>query len=169
MSSKSGTTLETLSLFRYFWDASKVRLEEPGRQFVAITDPGTPLQALGTVRGFRRVFEASPDLGGRYSALSHFGLVPAALMGVDLRALLERARRAAASCGPGIPVKTDMALTLGAALGELALAGRDKVTFLASPGLAALPDLAGAAHRREHGQRREGYRSGRGRAAWNSC
>ncbi len=103
VSSKSGTTLETLSLFRYFWDASKARMEEPGRHFAAITDPGTPLQALATARGFRRVFEASPDLGGRYSALSHFGLVPAALMGVDLRALLERARRAAASCGPGIP------------------------------------------------------------------
>jgi len=139
VSSKSGTTLETLSLFRYFWDASRVRLEAPGRHFAAITDPGTPLQALATARGFRRVFEASPDLGGRYSALSHFGLVPAALMGVDLRALQERARRAAASCGPGIPVKTDMALILGAAMGELALAGRDKVTFLASPGLSALP------------------------------
>ena len=97
------------------------------------------MQALGTARGFRRIFEASPDLGGRYSALSEFGLVPAALIGVDLRALLERARRAAASCGPGIRVKADLALILGAALGELALAGRDKITFLASPGLAALP------------------------------
>lgn len=139
VSSKSGTTLETLSLFRYFWDFTKSRLKEPGRQFVAITDPGTPLQELGTARGFRRVFETSPDLGGRYSALSKFGLVPAALIGVDLRALLERARRAAASCGSGVGVKADLALTLGAALGELALAGRDKATFLASPGLAALP------------------------------
>ena len=139
VSSKSGTTLETLSLFRYFWNLSQDHLKEPGRHFVAITDPGTPLQALGEARGFRKIFEASPDLGGRYSALSHFGLVPAALMGLDLRALLERAQRAAASCGPGVAVKADMALTLGAALGELALAGRDKVTFLASPGLAALP------------------------------
>ena len=139
VSSKSGTTLETLSLFRYFWNVSKTCLKEPGKHFIAITDPGTPLQALGAERGFRRVFQASPNFGGRYSALSHFGLVPAVLMGVDLRTLLERAQRAAAASGPVVAAKADMALTLGAALGELARAGRDKVTFLASPNMAALP------------------------------
>ncbi len=135
VSSKSGTTIETLSLFRLFWDRAQREPGSAGSRFVAITDPGTPLDRLGRERGFRRVIEAPPDVGGRYSALSVFGLAPAALIGIDVRRLLDGAATMAGAAGPGL----ELGLELGAALGELARAGRDKVTFLASPGLAAFP------------------------------
>lgn len=140
VSSKSGTTIETLSLFKYFWHRVGQVQARPGERFVAITDPGTLLERLAQERGFRRTFLAPPDVGGRYSALSVFGLVPAALMGVGLRRLLDRAQEMAASCGPAVPEPDSPGLVLGAALGELALAGRDKVTFLASSSLSGLPD-----------------------------
>lgn len=134
VSSKSGTTLEALSLFAYFH--SLVEAAKPGRaggNFVAITDAGTPLEALANEQSFRHVFTNPSDIGGRYSALSYFGLVPAAVAGVDIEKLLDR----------GIAAETDAhapnsdALRLGAALGELALAGRDKCTFVVSEGVAA--------------------------------
>ncbi len=131
VSSKSGTTTETLSLFRYFWHRVAGVSAKPGEHFVAITDPETPLVRLARERGFRRTFLAPADIGGRYSALTVFGLVPAALIGVDVRRVLEQARRTAETGDPG--------LTLGAALGELALAGCDKVTFFTSRSLDALP------------------------------
>ncbi|MGQ0548881.1 MAG: hypothetical protein ACT4PY_04335 [Armatimonadota bacterium] len=138
VSSKSGTTTETMSLFRYFWH----RMEDisgRGAHFVAITDPDTPLARLARERGFRDTFEAPADVGGRYSALTVFGLVPAALIGVDVHRLLDRARQMAEASGPHVPCTDNPALALGAALGELALAGCDKVTFFASPSLEALP------------------------------
>jgi transaldolase/glucose-6-phosphate isomerase len=135
VASKSGTTVETLALFRYFWAevAAEVGGEGPeaGRRFAAITDPGTPLADLAGERGFRRVFLAPADVGGRYSALSVFGLVPAALLGVDLGRLAPRE-------GFRAPVPENPGLRLGALLAEAERA-RDKVTLLASPGLAALP------------------------------
>jgi len=137
VSSKSGTTVETLSLFRFFWRLACEALAEPGKHFVAITDPGTPLEQLASDRRFRRLVLAPPDVGGRFSALSAFGLVPAALIGVDLERLLDGARAMAEACHH---VADNPAAELGAALAELALAGRDKLTFLASPGLASLPD-----------------------------
>jgi transaldolase/glucose-6-phosphate isomerase len=141
VSSKSGTTTETLSFFRAFWHlAERAVPEAPGARFAAITDPGTPLAELARERGFRRTFEAPPEVGGRYSALSAFGLVPAAGIGADIAALLESARRMAAACGPAVPARGNAGLVLGAALGELALAGRDKLTFLAAPGLESFPD-----------------------------
>ena len=142
VSSKSGTTVETLSLLRWFWklmsDAASV--EAAGDHFVAVTDPGSELAALARQREFRRVFTAPPEVGGRYSALTPFGLVPAALVGVDPRRLLDRAWAAGFAFGPDRPALVNEALTLGAALGELALAGRDKVTFLTTSALAAFPD-----------------------------
>src|SRR3954471_24278156 len=87
VSSKSGGTIETLSAFHHFWE----RTDGNGAQFVAVTDPGTSLGDLARERGFRRVFENDPNIGGRYSALSYFGMVPAALLGADLRALLQGA------------------------------------------------------------------------------
>ncbi|MBM3470236.1 MAG: hypothetical protein FJX73_05525 [Armatimonadetes bacterium] len=138
VSSKSGTTTETLSLFRYFWHRTSQAQARPGDRFVAIADPGTPLERLAQERGFRRTFLGPVDVGGRYSALSVFGLVPAALIGVDVRLVLSRAQAMAAACGPAVPETDNPGLVLGAALGDLALAGRDKVTFLASPSLAAL-------------------------------
>ncbi|MEA2693730.1 MAG: transaldolase / glucose-6-phosphate isomerase, partial [Acidobacteriota bacterium] len=146
VSSKSGGTTETMSYFYTFWDRVKRALAaggtggDPGRHFVAITDPGTSLEKLARERGFRAVFEAPPDVGGRYSALTPFGLVPAALAGVDLAALLDRARAAATACGPEVPAGEDPGLLLGAALGELARAGRDKLTFWTTPKIRSFPD-----------------------------
>jgi glucose-6-phosphate isomerase len=133
ISSKSGTTQESDSFFRYFWERTGGR----GRQFVAITDPGTPLERLAGERGFRRTFVNPADIGGRYSALSFFGLVPAALIGVDVQTLLHRAHRMAECCAAWVPALENPAAWLGAALGEAALAGRDKVTFVLSPGVAS--------------------------------
>jgi transaldolase / glucose-6-phosphate isomerase len=128
VSSKSGGTIETLSAFHYFWEKTGGN----GAQFVAVTDPGSGLAALGEERGFRRVFLNDPNIGGRYSALSYFGIVPAALLGADLKVLLGGAaelesslRESDAAQNPG--------LWLGAHLGELSLAGRDKLTFIVDP------------------------------------
>jgi transaldolase / glucose-6-phosphate isomerase len=139
VSSKSGTTTEMLSFFYYFWQRAGEKNPNRGRQFVAITDPGTPLERLAKERGFRRVFQATPDVGGRYSALTFFGLVPAALLGLDLGRLLDRAWEMAEACAFCVPAAENPGLQLGALLGEAALAGRDKVTFLASAPAAALP------------------------------
>jgi transaldolase/glucose-6-phosphate isomerase len=138
-SSKSGTTVEPLSFFRYFWDRMTRVADSPGRHFIAITDPGTPLAALARDRNFRRVFEADADVGGRFSALTEFGLVPAALVGLDIRRLLASARAEARANGPGVPVGEAQGLLLGAALGETAGA-RDKLTILTSPSLRSFPD-----------------------------
>jgi transaldolase/glucose-6-phosphate isomerase len=138
VSSKSGTTIETMSLFEHFLARERRRdPEAAGSRFVAITDPGTPLAAKAAEAGFSAVFEAPAEVGGRYSALSAFGRVPGALLGVDGEGLLAVAAEMAEACreedeNPG--------LTLGAALGELAAAGRDKLTLLADPELAAFPD-----------------------------
>ena len=132
VASKSGTTLETLSHFEHFWAQADTALADPGGSFVAITDPGTALDALATDRGFRQVFRNPPDLGGRYSALSLFGLVPGALIGMDLAALLASAAKAMAD---------DRASAwLGAVMGEGVLAGRDKLTFVLPPAIAAFGD-----------------------------
>ncbi len=139
VSSKSGTTIEPLSFFRYFWQRVSEVAEAPGRRFAAVTDPGTPLVELAGERGFRRVFEAPPDVGGRYSALTVFGLVPAALIGADVHQLLDRSWTMAEASAFCVPETHNPALALGAALGELAGAGRDKATFLVSPTLAAFP------------------------------
>ncbi|HYG63614.1 MAG TPA: hypothetical protein VEL74_13615 [Thermoanaerobaculia bacterium] len=138
VSSKSGTTTETLSFFRFFWERAAA-LGDPGRHFAAITDPGTPLEKMARERGFRAVFNAQPDVGGRYSALTPFGLVPAALLGADVRALLGSGWAMAEACAPNASAAANPGLLLGAALGELALAGRDKVTFVTSPSLASFP------------------------------
>lgn len=139
VSSKSGTTIETLSLMRYFYERVSGLCDTPGLHFVAVTDPGTPLEGLAKSLRFRMVFSARPDVGGRYSALTHFGLVPAALMGVDIGILLSRARSMAVTCAPAAPEDDNPGLVLGATLGELALAGRDKVTFVTSPSLSSFP------------------------------
>jgi transaldolase/glucose-6-phosphate isomerase len=139
VSSKSGTTTETNSFFYYFWHKLKQTKDRPGAYFVAITDPGTPLEALARERNFRAVFNAPEDVGGRYSALTIFGLLPAALIGADVSAVLARARRMSEACGPATPEGNHPGVVLGAALAELAAAKRDKVTFLCSPSLAAFP------------------------------
>jgi transaldolase/glucose-6-phosphate isomerase len=122
VSSKSGGTIETMSQFKRFHE-----LQPDGAHFVAVTDPGTSLAKLGAENGFRRVFENDPEIGGRYSALSYFGLVPAALLGVDVRAVLEAAEVAVQNCQLK---EGNSGLWLGIALGELARNGRDKLTFV---------------------------------------
>jgi transaldolase/glucose-6-phosphate isomerase len=124
VSSKSGGTIETLSHFRYFHSKFP-----DGSRFAAVTDPGSPLVDIANENGFRSVFLNDPDIGGRYSALSYFGLVPAALLGVDVRGLLERAEVAEQACANYDHSSSNSGLWLGAALGELALQGRDKLTF----------------------------------------
>lgn len=138
VSSKSGTTIETQSLYRFFRAAVESAVAEPGRHFVAITDAGSPLDGLAAAHGFRRVFHNAPDIGGRYSALSYFGLVPAALLGVDVRRLLGQARAMMTACGLDVPVAENPALRLAAILGGFAHAGRDKVTLVLSPAVGAL-------------------------------
>ncbi len=135
VSSKSGTTVEMLALARLFRHEMERRVARPGAHFVAITDAGTPLERLAAEGGFRRTFLNPPDIGGRFSALSYFGLVTGALGGVDLARLLDRALAMAAACGPDVPVAENPGLLLGAAVGGLARAGRDKVTLVPSPAL----------------------------------
>ncbi|MHB8351781.1 MAG: hypothetical protein ACYDFT_03690 [Thermoplasmata archaeon] len=142
VSSKSGTTLEPNAFFHYFWAQVARTSPQPGRQFVAITDPGTPLAELARSRHFRRCFEAPTTVGGRYSALSAFGLVPAALVGADLPKILASARAMAGACGPEHNGPENPGLLLGAQLGEFARAGRDKVTFVAAPPFDTFPDWA---------------------------
>jgi len=125
VSSKSGGTLETLSHFHYFYEESG----KDGSRFVAVTDPGSPLQQLAEEHGFARVFCNDPDIGGRYSVLSYFGLVPAALAGIDLGPLLAGAHAAEEACSCAA-ASQNSGLWLGCALGELALAGRDKLTYV---------------------------------------
>jgi glucose-6-phosphate isomerase len=129
VSSKSGGTIETMSQFKHFHARQR-----DGSHFVAVTDPGTSLAKLGAEHGFRRVFENDPDIGGRYSALSFFGLVPAVLAGVDIGAVLRTAQQGMEACqqDEGSP-----GLELGAALGELAARGRDKLTFVVDEPLAS--------------------------------
>lgn len=139
VSSKSGTTTETNSFFYFFWDKLKSLKAEPGEHFVAITDPGTALEKLAAERKFRATFNAPAEVGGRYSALTVFGLVPAALIGVDVGEVLARARAMSRACGAAAAAGGNPGLILGAALGELALVKRDKVSFLCSPSLTAFP------------------------------
>jgi glucose-6-phosphate isomerase len=144
VSTKSGGTVETLSFFKHFynWTAAGLGREVAGGHFVAITDPGSKLAQLAEQYNFRATFLNDPNIGGRYAALSYFGLVPAALVGVDLDRLLDRAQTMACnndSCNS--PVDGDnLGAQLGAIMGALARDGRDKVTLVPSPALANFGD-----------------------------
>ena len=133
VASKSGTTLETRSHDEYFWEKTGGK----PKQFIAITDPGTPLAQGALKLGVRRVFENPPDIGGRYSALSYFGLVPAALAGIDLTALLDRAAMMVHACAPSVPAAENPGTWLGTVFAEAGRAGRDKITILAPPEIAS--------------------------------
>ena len=132
VSSKSGGTAEVDALFSYFWEL----FGHDGNRFVAITDPGTSLETLAVTNGFRKTFLADPTVGGRYSALSLFGLVPAAMIGIKPAILLERADWMMRQCQPGVPGERNPGLVLGAILGQAALDGRDKLTILADDSVA---------------------------------
>ncbi len=132
VSSKSGTTQETASLAEHFWAATG----QAGAQFLAVTDPETPLERLARERNFRRAFRNPSEIGGRYSALSYFGLVPGALIGVDVAALLRTGQAMAARCREPRAGRNPGAW-LGAVVGEATLAGRNKLTLVCSPGIAS--------------------------------
>lgn len=137
VSSKSGSTLETASLFNYFYERCQHVSEHAGKHFVAITDPGSSLEALAQKRAFRHVFPGIPEVGGRYSALTFFGLVPAALIGLNMKKFLGRAHAMMNASNESTPVSENPGLVLGATLGTLARAGCDKLTLLASPSISS--------------------------------
>jgi glucose-6-phosphate isomerase len=139
VSSKSGSTLEVTSFEKFFYEwVRAARGAQAGRAFVAITDPSTSLEKLAVERGYRRVCSNPPDIGGRYSALSYVGLVPASLIGVDTGRLLDTALAEAEAGGARSPASQSPGVRLGAALGELALAGRDKLTLVLGSEIEAL-------------------------------
>jgi glucose-6-phosphate isomerase len=142
VSTKSGTTSETLSLFHYFYRLMRDAVGDTaaGQHFVAITDPGSPLVNLAHQHGFRHVFLNDPTVGGRYAALSLVGLVPAALLGLDLDELLESAGAMAARCGPSTPLERNPAALLAALIAAHVDDGRDKATIVLPEAMASFGD-----------------------------
>ena len=140
VSSKSGTTLESKILMKYLFErvSGSVPVGTVGRHFVAVTDPGSELEQFAHKHRFRKLFHGVPSIGGRYSALSHFGMVPASAMGIDVERFLDRASGMKAQCVEGASVRQNPGATLGLAIGVAAKSGRDKVTFVASPRLRSL-------------------------------
>jgi transaldolase/glucose-6-phosphate isomerase len=136
VSSKSGSTLEPNIFKAYFFDrASKVLGSKAAEHFIAVTDPGSDLEAKARHDNFHHIFPGVKSIGGRYSALSNFGMVPAAAMGLDIARLLGEADRMMHACGPETPAADNPGIVLGATLGVLAKRGIDKLTFVASPGV----------------------------------
>ena len=139
VASKSGSTTEPLVFYRYFFDRMRqVKGDKAGENFIAITDPGSMLESLAQESKFRDILPGVPDIGGRYSALSNFGIVPAAIMGVNVERLLDRAERMRHSCGSSVPPEDNPGVMLGVTLGELAKQGYDKITFVTSPAISDL-------------------------------
>jgi glucose-6-phosphate isomerase/transaldolase/glucose-6-phosphate isomerase len=137
LASKSGGTIEVMSLFAHFWErVHQTSGHQGGKQFIAMTDPGTGLEKLATEHQFGRIFMTPPDIGGRYSVLSYFGLVPAALMGINVTRLLERATAMALACQIQSPIEQNPGANLAATMASLAQVGRNKVTLIASPKIA---------------------------------
>lgn len=135
VASKSGTTIEPLSFYKYFFNRVKSVKENAGENFVAITDPGTLMEKMATEDKFRKIFINPPDIGGRYSALSYFGMLPAALMGLNVDELLSRALVMMEVCSSE---NENFGLTLGTVMGACALEGRDKLTLVADEKIASL-------------------------------
>jgi transaldolase / glucose-6-phosphate isomerase len=137
-SSKSGTTVEVKTFLDYFWSLAVERMgENAGKHFIAITDPGTSLDKIARERGFRKVFLSNPKVGGRFSALTVFGLAPAALLGIDLKQLLDRASWMMNQSKPYVKTARNPGLVLGAVLGEAAVKGKDKLTIISDPALSS--------------------------------
>ena len=136
VSSKSGSTIEPNCLYAHFRGlVDSACGQRAGDNFIAVTDPGTVLERLAFDAGFRRTFVNPPDIGGRYSVLSYFGLVPAVLLGIDTRTLLKQAETMAQECGPDRPASKNPGAWLGAAMAQMASEGRDKLTLVTSPSI----------------------------------
>ncbi len=135
VSSKSGSTLEPNIFKQYFFERTKqaVGADQAGSHFIAITDPGSKMQQVAEADQFRHIFFGRPSIGGRYSALSNFGMAPAAVMGVDIKKFLDRAQEMVRACGPSTPIEENPGAALGIILGTAARNGRDKVTIITSP------------------------------------
>ena len=138
ISSKSGSTTEPNTFYKFWYDQLSKRVDEPGNNFIAITDPGSSMLETADKLKFQRTFLNQPDIGGRYSALSFFGIVPAVLMGIDIRKFLNRAKEAEQSCSPVMPSAKNSALELGIVIGECANAGRDKLTLVINDQISTL-------------------------------
>jgi transaldolase/glucose-6-phosphate isomerase len=140
VASKSGTTLEPNIFEQYFYEKAKqsVGAAEAGKRFIATTDPGSQMQKVAEGHGFRHIFYGVPSIGGRYSALSNFGMIPAAIQGVDVPKFLDRAEEMVHACASAVPADENPGAILGAILGTLQKSGRDKVTLFASPGISDL-------------------------------
>ena len=137
VSSKSGSTLEPNIYKQYFFDRvkSKVSEKEVGNRFIAITDPGSKMQRVAEKDKFRKIFMGVPSIGGRYSALSNFGMVPAAMMGIDVLKFLKNTQEMVEACGADTDVSANPGVILGTILGIAANQGRDKITIITSPGI----------------------------------
>jgi transaldolase/glucose-6-phosphate isomerase len=140
VSSKSGSTLEPNVLNDYFYErvCSTVGDAQAGKHFIAVTDPGSALNRVAESRAYRHIFAGVPGIGGRYSALSNFGMVPAAVMGIDLDDFLERTEQMVEACSAYVPAEQNPGVVLGTILGTFAARGRDKLTLIASPAIANL-------------------------------
>jgi transaldolase/glucose-6-phosphate isomerase len=138
IASKSGTTTEPIAFHRYWYNEVARVSDLPGHSFITITDPGSQMADVAAAEEFKRIFLNQPDIGGRYSALSYFGMVPAALMGIDVTPLLQQAASMAEACGAGVAANKNPAALLGAVMAECAIAGRDKLTIVTDQKLAAL-------------------------------
>jgi len=138
VSSKSGGTTEPNAMKDYFFArvSETIGADKAGHRFIAVTDPGSSLQKVATRQGFARIFHGDPTIGGRYSVLSPFGLVPAATAGIDVRTLIQHTLAMVRSCGPDVPPHENPGVQLGLAMGLAGLEGRDKVTILSSPKVA---------------------------------
>jgi len=138
VASKSGTTTEPNAFFSTFYDqVKKKKGKKAGENFIAITDPGTAMESLAKSKKFRHIVLNPSDIGGRYSALSFFGMLPAAIMGIDVDKLLQRARLISGASSPMVPIKQNPGVLLGAVLGVAASHGRNKVTFTLSKGVSS--------------------------------
>ena len=138
VASKSGTTTEPIVFHKFWYDRLAQTGANPGDSFVAVTDPGTQMVKAAQADHFRKIFLNQPDIGGRYSALSYFGMAPAAIMGLDVAELLKRAVAASESCGAEAPIEENPGALLGATIAECALDGRDKLTIVTDEKLASL-------------------------------
>jgi transaldolase / glucose-6-phosphate isomerase len=138
VSSKSGSTAEVIAFYEYFYyRVSTIKKEKAGENFIAITDEGSPLAQLASRKNFRKTFINFPEIGGRFSALSYFGIVPAALMGINVKELLTRAKDMVTACGPDVPATHNPGVVLGTAIAEMALKECNKLTYLLPAELSA--------------------------------
>ncbi|MDP3684418.1 MAG: hypothetical protein Q8S01_10845 [Ignavibacteria bacterium] len=142
VASKSGGTIETMSFFYFFYNEVSKFNQNPGEQFVALTDPNTWLENFATEKKFRKIFTTPGDVGGRYSALTYFGMLPAALMGIDVERFLINAKEIADECQSYVEAQKNPGFALGAALGELYENGKDKITFYVSSSFSSFPQWA---------------------------